>query len=231
MIELRGPSNEVFLLDEGRLDDRAWFAFIYGQCHGLALALHNRTGWSLVAIVDDTGACGHVCVRRPDGAIIDVTGAHTSEEMTSACAGQIRDIDTHYIHDLESQHGWAQAEPDSAAAWVDAVIARAESPTRISAMAKPGLQVTTQIDGDLELKIEWPGAMHLNVYVRRIPSAVERWTLYGEVGLRPDANGVYFIDYTLARLHRIGTAWLNSNFDRAKADDKLAAVSPTDQAS
>ena len=64
--------------------------------------------------------------------------------------------------------------------------------------------------------------------VRRIPSAVERWTLYGEVGLRPDANGVCLIDYTLARLQQIGTAWLNSNFDRAKADDKLAAVSPTD---
>jgi hypothetical protein len=231
MIELRGPSNEVFLVDEGKLDERAWLAFIYGQCHGLALALHNRTGWPLVAVVDDNGACGHVCVRRPDGQIVDVTGAHISEEMASAFAGQILDTDTHYIHDLESQHGWASAEPDSAAAWVDAVIARAESPTRISAMAKPALQITMQIDSDLELKIEWPGAMHLNVYVRRIPSVVERWTLYGEVGLRPDANGVYFIDYTLARLQRIGTAWLNSNFDRAKAGSTLAATPPTDQAS
>ncbi len=230
MIELRGPSSEVFLVDEGKLDERAWLAFIYGQCHGLALALHNRTGWPLVAVVDDNGACGHVCVRRPDGQIVDVTGAHTSEEMASAL-GQILHIDTHYIRDLESQHGWASAEPDSAGAWVDAVIARAEAPTRISAMAKPALQITMQIDRDLELKIEWPGAMHLNVYVRRIPSAVERWTLYGEVGLRPDANGVYVIDYTLARLQRLGTAWLNSNFDRAKADGTLAATPPTDQAS
>ena len=98
-------------------------------------------------------------------------------------------------------------------------------------MAKPGLQIITQVDGDLELKIEWPGAMYLNVYVRRISSTVERWTLYGEVGLRPDAIGLYFIDYTLARLQQIGTAWLDSNFNRAKAEDKLAAASSTDQAS
>lgn len=86
MIELHGPSNEVFLLDEGKLDDRAWLAFIYGQCHGLSLAIQSRTGWPLVAMVDDNGTCGHFCVRRPDGKIIDVTGAHTSEEITSACA-------------------------------------------------------------------------------------------------------------------------------------------------
>jgi len=83
------------------------------------------------------------------------------------------------------------------------------------------------VGSDLELRIEWPGEMHLNVEVRRIPRTVEDWTPYGTVGLTPNTNGVYFIDYTLDRLKVIVTAWLDSNFDRMKAERKLVeAQSP-----
>jgi hypothetical protein len=50
------------------LSEEAQFAFIHGQCHAFAIALHMLTGWQIVADDDFLGrAKGHILVRMPDG--------------------------------------------------------------------------------------------------------------------------------------------------------------------
>lgn len=48
-----------------------------GQCHALALALHERTGWPVWALRSPgrNGHDVHFVVRAPDGRLVDVTGA------------------------------------------------------------------------------------------------------------------------------------------------------------
>jgi hypothetical protein len=95
-------------LTPGVLDPAAEHAFSYGACAGLALALHDATGWRLVKLTDadsvydpdgrdyvdrpqlqrthigsaGMGAGGlHWTEERPDGLLIDVDGAHRLEEL------------------------------------------------------------------------------------------------------------------------------------------------------
>jgi hypothetical protein len=51
------------VLDDGVLDAAAGHAFATGQCHGLALALHEETDWPLVAINSAEGERVHIARR------------------------------------------------------------------------------------------------------------------------------------------------------------------------
>jgi hypothetical protein len=102
-------------LTPGVLDGAAERAFSYGACAGLALALHDATGWQLVKLTDadsvydphggdyvdrpqlqrghigsaGMGAGGlHWAVERPDGMLIDVDGAHTLGELIDRYSGE-----------------------------------------------------------------------------------------------------------------------------------------------
>lgn len=85
--ELAGEPTRV---TPGVLDEAAEFAFSHGQCHAFAQALHERTGWPIVAVghdecnyniscaqfEDDPCDCqiNHTGVRTPDGKFADVYG-------------------------------------------------------------------------------------------------------------------------------------------------------------
>ncbi|MFD9868539.1 hypothetical protein ACFXI8_27220 [Streptomyces niveus] len=56
-------------------------AFKYGGCGSLALALHDATGWPIVAAVADDGLELHYAVTLPDGRLVDITGAHSEDDM------------------------------------------------------------------------------------------------------------------------------------------------------
>lgn len=88
-----GQWYRKFEVTPGRLDDAAREAFTSGQCHALALALHEATGWPTTALLvaecfGDGPMCtglgadecpcriDHIVVTRPDGAQVDITGAH-----------------------------------------------------------------------------------------------------------------------------------------------------------
>lgn len=81
------PSN----LTPGVLDGYALRAFKYGACGALALAIHDATGWPVMAITDhhnvfEDGTAGggsalHWVVRRPDGMLVDVDGAHLAGDL------------------------------------------------------------------------------------------------------------------------------------------------------
>lgn len=78
-------------LTPGVLDGLALRAFKYGACGALAIAIHDATGWPIMAVTDhhnvfDDGKAGggsalHWTVQRPDGMLVDVDGAHTAESL------------------------------------------------------------------------------------------------------------------------------------------------------
>lgn len=76
-------------LTPGVLDDAAREAFTCGQCHAMALALHEHTGWDLAGAewehYDGVEYPGHVFVVDPDGNPFDVNGY---------------DVDERYVHDI-----------------------------------------------------------------------------------------------------------------------------------
>ncbi|MGW7090016.1 hypothetical protein ACWGH2_41905 [Streptomyces sp. NPDC054871] len=93
-----GQWHRTFEVTPGHLDDAAREAFTSGQCHAFALALHEVTGWPTTALLtvdcfqtdvmcdgseEDECPCriGHIVVTRPDGAHVDITGAHTPGTM------------------------------------------------------------------------------------------------------------------------------------------------------
>lgn len=75
---------------------RLHFALKYDACAALAIAMHDRTGWDIVVITDQSNvrddgtavddAALHWTVRRPDGMLIDIDGAHVPEDLISAYA-------------------------------------------------------------------------------------------------------------------------------------------------
>lgn len=61
----------------GVLNEDARHAFTTGQCHSLALALAERTGWEVVGLCwdeDIPDAPHHVAVQASDGRLLDVEG-------------------------------------------------------------------------------------------------------------------------------------------------------------
>jgi hypothetical protein len=82
------PSTDK--LTPGVLDEYARRVFKYGACGALAIAMHDATGWPIVAITDahnvydgraGGGSALHWAVRRPDGKLIDIDGAHEAEAL------------------------------------------------------------------------------------------------------------------------------------------------------
>ena len=83
-------------LTPGVIDAYAQRAFSFGACHALAIALHDATGWSIIAITDASnvfegkaggGSALHWTVRRPDGKLIDIDGAHDAETLVEKYSG------------------------------------------------------------------------------------------------------------------------------------------------
>ena len=222
---LQGPSNTVFVLKEGELDCGALLAFTGGQCHGLALALHERTGWPLVAVDEPTGACAHVCVRRPDGLLVDVTGAHTVDEMEAARGGTLRDIEHSAIGELETKHSWAPAAVDPARSWVDPVLRRATHDAPLKPMSSDEFRRTVVFDAGLEVAIRWGGSRSLAVCLRDTSDGtVGAGTSYGPASLPSPQTGPFLIDFTPENFERVTDEWLRTRFDERRAHQMLGRL-------
>ncbi|MER5482581.1 hypothetical protein ABT024_05105 [Streptomyces sp. NPDC002812] len=93
-VTVLGQWHRTFEVTPGQLNDAAREAFTKGQCHAMALALTEVTGWPTTALLTaeclgcdsmcigdahDECPCriGHIVVTRPDGAHVDINGAHT----------------------------------------------------------------------------------------------------------------------------------------------------------
>ena len=65
----------------GTITPAAVEAFTRGACAGLALALHDTTGWPLVEVGHCDGLPFHFTVRHPDGLLVDILGTRTEEDV------------------------------------------------------------------------------------------------------------------------------------------------------
>lgn len=93
-------SLDASKLTPGVLDGYAIRAFSYGACGGLAIALHDATGWPIIAITDahnvhdgkaGGGSAMHWTVRHPSGKLLDVDGLHDPEDLVDAYEGEADD--------------------------------------------------------------------------------------------------------------------------------------------
>lgn len=141
LIFRRSMGVTVAELTPGVLDGSAEHVFLYGGCAALAIALHDATGWPLVAITDaDNSHDGHIgmggsamhwTVRHPGGQLLDVLGLHDADELVAeydaeADDGQAAAALAPRSYAIE-EYVDARGEPyplELAASFVDAVLAR-----------------------------------------------------------------------------------------------------------
>jgi hypothetical protein len=80
-----GNRQKIEIDDNGHIDANAERAFTNGQCHALAIAIHDLTGWQLIALCqadpddfedryDVLDNSGHVVVRTPRGDYLNIRG-------------------------------------------------------------------------------------------------------------------------------------------------------------
>lgn len=73
--------NMQWQLTPGTITPAAVEAFSHAACAGLAVALHDATAWPLIEVGHCDGLPLHFMVRRPDGRLVDVRGAHTDTDI------------------------------------------------------------------------------------------------------------------------------------------------------
>lgn len=142
-----GSVHRIFIVDgwidvtAGVVDGDATFAYTTGQCHALAFALWERTGWPLVAVglarclhdFDDAcirrplgGVCPcqieHLCVQHPDGRLVDIDGAWGREGFESGTT-KLAFTDT-VAQDLVVNSEWRTPNLPVARAFVEPVLAQ-----------------------------------------------------------------------------------------------------------
>jgi hypothetical protein len=222
VIELRWPSNVVHLVEPGELDDRARLVFGAGQCHGLALALKDTQGWPLVAVDDEEGRRIHICVRRPDGALVDVNGAHADGDFIDARPGcSLHDIDENAVDELVEQYEWAQPEVEKANAWIEPVLEQASNPSQ----ARPPFQTPTLAricnHEGFEVRFLWKGDPAFDIHVRHASPPDRPWVRYSYLKFPPDTSGHYVIDFRKEIFVSLTEAFLRRQFDPTKAHAKL----------
>lgn len=223
-VRLLGTHSRIFVLRAGSLDDAALLAFTDSQCHGLALAIQRRTGWPLVAVDDRSGKCVHICTRDPGGWLIDVTGSHTQDEMTVASGGGVRQIDRKYLEELQSRYGWVAPDPDGACSFVEPVLKRAAAAVALAPLRSSTRRSERVSEEGIELKIEWAGMPHMDVYVRCATSRSRDWALYAHVAFPPElATGTYEIEYTAESFTALADVWVRLEYDRQRAEALLNA--------
>lgn len=222
MIELPGPSQTIYLVRKGVLDERSLAAFRLGQCHGLALAIAFHTEWPLVAVHSGDGTCNHICARRPDSRLIDVTGAHSEQEFEDSSPGcSLIPIDEVGIKQLVDEKGWAPPAINLADDFVEPVLALAERPPTLP--ASKGLAFRASRETDLvRVRFVWDGFAWMPVYLQNPTAGGEQWTRYGKLQLPIDpVRNAYVIDFNPEEFERIVDAWLNTQFDLRQALQRL----------
>lgn len=68
-------------LAPGTITPAAVEAFTRGACAGLAIALHDATGWPIIEVGHCDGLPLHFMVRHPSGQLLDIRGLHADEDV------------------------------------------------------------------------------------------------------------------------------------------------------
>jgi hypothetical protein len=150
-------TDGVARLRAGVLDAYAQRAYLVGQCHALSIALHERTGWPIMAVlarrgrqdrIDWTARLAdapldvlaarwvHTAVRRHDGLLIDITGACDEATMLSRWTpprttdgARLVPVNAQTLLGLVRRGSGVEADVTAARTFVDAVLVAAGKST------------------------------------------------------------------------------------------------------
>ena len=104
------------------IDAAAVRAFTGGQCHALAMALAERTGWPVIAALDDDGDSNHFFVTTPDGRALDITGCHDMDEFCDEWGGWAEAADADEVEDAWINGNMREPDLTAARAYVSEVL-------------------------------------------------------------------------------------------------------------
>lgn len=129
-VTVAGSWNSQHTITPGVLDDAAFAAFTQGQCHALALAIHEETGWPTYGCEDGEGDLEHLVVKTPDGRILDISGAHQLEDFLElehhSCPDPdfLVELDPEGVRALGEEPDWRAPEVDVARSFVRPLLER-----------------------------------------------------------------------------------------------------------
>lgn len=102
-----------------------------GDCHLLAQAIHDLTGWQIAGVLDDD-YCGHVFVLMPDGKCLDINGTTQRRTMVKRWSwygnSKVHRFDRAY--DLVSGYGWPSVVIDLETRMIAAELVQEYSPEK-----------------------------------------------------------------------------------------------------
>ncbi len=87
-------------LTPGVINETALHVFTLGGCDALAIAIHDKTGWPIIAITDahnvygdraGGGSAMHWMVKHPNGKFLDIDGIHDPEAIVEQYDGYADD--------------------------------------------------------------------------------------------------------------------------------------------
>lgn len=118
-----GIDHSWFSILPGVIDERACGAFLAGQCHAMAFALNERTGWPIVALTDEDDEIIHLMVEAPDRRLVDITGAHHPfGSLDDWNAAGRREVDAASVLALPELGTWRPPDLDAARSFVPPVL-------------------------------------------------------------------------------------------------------------
>ena len=119
-IVLDTPRHGAVEVIPGVIDDTARFAFTSGHCHALALAIHQHTGWPMLAMSGRFSAyrdLRHVVVQMPDGRWLDINGPQEPEERLV-----IRPISEDEVTHMGRIRDWDNPDVEPARSFVEPLL-------------------------------------------------------------------------------------------------------------
>ncbi|WP_327359681.1 hypothetical protein [Streptomyces sp. NBC_01304] len=151
-VAVLGANGAQYDVNPGRINDTARTAFTRGQCHALARALSDQTGWPTAAVIEpdcsyDYDACGagiqladgvcicqlvHVMAVRPDGMLVDIDGLTAPEE--------VRDSGEHTPVPM-TEAMWRMIEDSPAWRPADMLVARTFVQPLLATLTAPAVQM------------------------------------------------------------------------------------------
>lgn len=122
-ITLELPRYDDVQVIPGAWDDTARFAFSAGHCHSFAMALHDRTGWPILAMSGKYSGytnLQHMVVVMPDGKWLDARGIQEPDRENHI---HFQPMTLQEIQSMKDLKGWKKPQMEVAQEFVDAFLA------------------------------------------------------------------------------------------------------------
>lgn len=130
-VRVAAANGSAYWIRPGLLDAAARRAFTAGQCHALALAVHERTGWPIAAIIeeDEEGLAQilHLGVIAPGDRFLDALGVHDPSDLVTGETDLAEGLEPHELIALGEHPDWAVPDLATARSLVDPVLRLAEA--------------------------------------------------------------------------------------------------------